>query len=106
MGLYRANAVKEYLTENYNIALRRISINSVGSQRSGGFVPGLANEAYSQYRTVRIFIVPGTDLPGQNPSPAQKEPGDFPSKNPKDTMNIKAEIKTQPEEENETVGVY
>ena len=74
MGLYRANAVKEYLTENYNIALRRISINSVGSQRSGGFVPGLANEAYSQYRTVRIFIVPGTDRQGQNPSPAQKEP--------------------------------
>ena len=23
---------------------------------------------------MRIFIVPGTDLPGQNPSPAQKEP--------------------------------
>ena len=106
MGLSRANTVRDYLTENYDIDLVRINIKSVGSQRSGGFVPGLANEAYSRYRTVRIFIVPGTDQQGQNPSPAQKEPEDFPSKNPKDTMNIKAEIKTQPEEENETVGVY
>ena len=106
MGLSRANTVRDYLTENYDIDLVRINIKSVGSQRSGGFVPGLANEAYSRYRTVRIFIVPGTDQPGQNPSPAQKEPEDFPSKNPQDTMNIKAEIKTQPEEENETVGVY
>ena len=106
MGLSRANTVRDYLTENYDIDLVRINIKSVGSQRSGGFVPGLANEAYSRYRTVRIFIVPGTDRQGQNPSPAQKEPEDFPSKNPQDTMNIKAEIKTQPEEENETVGVY
>lgn len=56
MGLRRANAVRTYLLENFNIAARRINTTSAGSSRSKGIIQGAGNDAYTEFRIVRILL--------------------------------------------------
>ena len=54
MGLNRANIVRNYLIENYNIANRRVKVESLGATKSGKIIPGKDNSEYQQYRMAQI----------------------------------------------------
>lgn len=54
MGLNRANIVRNYLIENFNIANKRVKSESLGATQSGAKVPGKTNEEYKKYRMVQL----------------------------------------------------
>lgn len=54
MGLNRANIVRNYLIENFNIANKRVKSESLGATQSGAKVPGKTNEDYKKYRMVQL----------------------------------------------------
>ena len=56
MGYERAENVKNYLLEQYQISENQIQVRSEGSKRSAGFVEGQDNDAYREDRTVRIYL--------------------------------------------------
>ena len=54
MGLNRANIVRNYLIENFNIANKRVKVESLGASQAGKIVPGKTNEDYKEHRMAQI----------------------------------------------------
>jgi len=57
MGLKRAEFIRDYLHENYNIARKRVICESRGATQSGKIVPTASNDYYAQYRKAVILRV-------------------------------------------------
>lgn len=73
MGLERAENVKKYLLEHFEIEAGRIEVRSTGSARSAGYVEGQDNEAYREDRTVRIYLKAAAASGGEAESEAGGE---------------------------------
>ena len=54
MGLNRANIVRNFLIENFNIANKRVKFESLGASKSGTKEIGKTNEDYKKYRMVQL----------------------------------------------------
>lgn len=54
MGLNRANIARDYLLENFNIANRRIKVESLGATKSGKRIRGKTNSEYNEYRKAEL----------------------------------------------------